>query len=743
MRINLAVAAALVLATIPMDQRGRGQAAAFSERPSGQVVDVLPTPKVCRLRDGRLVLMHPAGSNDRQCCIVAQGDATPAATLLADRLKVKTASTLPDGCVPVNLRIEPAASFASDLNRDSRPEAYRIEIGTAGVDLLAARPEGLLRSAATLLQLLRVEKETVSVPCLEITDWPDFRFRCASDWLINVEANRWAYDWGDGRERFLARVKRKLDLCFDYKINQVWFDGFGWNTGRFPGYAELMRECSRYARRRGIRLTFAGYGGGYGTSYQQSEIYRCGYFGQTFVNRRSYPDGPQYDCRGMEHVPQSRRFGTCLSNQALCQAKLDEMKRFVAAVEPGFLYIHDIDTGSFSESGEAWLLRCEACRKQWPSDDHADPRGQAAALASWFGRICDGLQEVTTDGGYQAKRDLTVIFISPLYTHYVERRPADVWERETEYFVALSRLLGRRPNVQFGLREQFYRPAGGKKIAHLRAALDGVGHGHGIHVIAFGGGDHYQSDDLANISGAMAHFYEGAESVCLSNGGVHEEPVQILNAEFLWSGSARGYREEPPDETAAVERFQRMAKGRCRPAEVFAEGGVFQRICWRLWGDRAGNEMYRAYLVPGESGDGPVSRVWWTVTAAVRRLKAESLPAGFRWEDEHARWLRRLAATQSALKHARKAAALSDHDDVRWFARCLEIGARFAEAVALSVERRIADKPGAVVRLQEVLDDLESQIAASGPPEKTDILGGDPGCWLETLANLREINRLK
>ena len=46
------------------------------------------------------------------------------------------------------------------------------------------------------------------------------------------------------------------------------------------------------------------------------------------------------------------------------------------------------------------------------------------------------------------------------------------------------------------------------------------------------------SDDLSNISGAMAHFYDGAESVCLSNGGMHEEPVQMLNAEFLWSGSA-------------------------------------------------------------------------------------------------------------------------------------------------------------------------------------------------------------
>ena len=167
--------------------------------------------------------------------------------------------------------------------------------------------EGLLRGAATLFQMTRRENGRIIAPCAVINDWPNFRYRCGSDWLINVEANRWAYDWGDGRAAFLERIKRKLDFCFEHKINMVWFDGFGWNTERFPGYAALMQECTRYARRLGIKLVFAGYGGGYGTAYQPGEIYRCGYFGNVYRNRRPYPDGEEYRLLRICRRPNGRK----------------------------------------------------------------------------------------------------------------------------------------------------------------------------------------------------------------------------------------------------------------------------------------------------------------------------------------------------------------------------------------------------------------------------------------------------
>jgi len=62
--------------------------------------------------------------------------------------------------------------------------------------------------------------------------------------------------------------------------------------------------------------------------------------------------------------------------------------------------------------------------------------------------------------------------------------------------------------------------------------------------------------------------------------------------------------------------------------------------------------------------------------------------------------------------------------------------------MALCLQLRIADDAGARARLAEKLAALESQIAASGRLTKTDRLGGDPGCWLETVANLKKLNGL-
>jgi hypothetical protein len=696
--------------------------------PASARTELLPTPKQVRWGDGPPVLVARPGAGAAVACIVAGPEAGYAAEVLAARLQAPIARNVPPAGLPIVLQVDARAEFAARLGSDSRPEAYRLEIGPAAVKAIGVEPEGLLRAAATLLQLLQVRDGQVHVPLVEIIDWPNVRYRCASDWLLNVEANRWSYDWGDGRKNYQARIERMLDFCFQYKINMVWFDGFGWNVERVPGYADLMRCCTRAARRRGIRLVFAGYGGGYGTSYQK------------FLNRRPWPAGPEYHCRGMERIEESRRYGTCLSNEGLGAAKIEEMKRFVAAVEPGFMYIHDIDTGTWRESESSWKLRCAACRRRWPSDDLASPQGQAGALAEWFGRVRGTLDGVTTAGGYRAADDLTLIFVSPLYTVYYEKAPADVWQREVEYFCALGRLLGPRRNVEIGLREQFYAPDGGMKVAQLREALDRAGHRLGLHVIAFGGGDHYLSDDLVNISGAMAPFYRGAESVCLSNGGVHEEPVQVLNSEFLWNGSAGNYRPAPPDEPLAVALFRRMSQGHCRPPELFAPGQLFQRICHRLWGPTAGQAMYLAYVTPGESGDGPVSRVWWSVTSCLARLRAQSAAKATDWNKEHARWVRRLAHTRQALAHAREAARSSDHEELRWFAQSLDVGTRFAEAMVDALQLRMQDDPAVRAHLVETLQDLEAHIATVTRLERTDILGGDPGCWLESIANLRELS---
>ncbi|MHB8996821.1 MAG: glycoside hydrolase family 20 zincin-like fold domain-containing protein [Armatimonadota bacterium] len=622
----------------------------------------------------------------------------------------------------------------ADLSQELRLEAYDLQVDATGARIVAETPEGVLRARATIDQL---RQPNGSLPYCDITDWPDFRYRCASDWLLNCEINRWAYDWGDGPAACMKRLKRKLDFCFAHKINQVWFEGFGWKSD--PKYAEFMRECNRYARARGIKLTFAGYGGGYGTSYQLSELYRCGYQGRVFINHRPWPNGPDYNCIGCD-VPHSRRYGTCATNEGLRAAKVEDMRQFAEAVEPGFMYIHDIDTGGFQPSREAWLWRCDERRERWPSDNMTDPQGQAGAYADWFRQVASSLGAIRT-GEYDAARDLTLIFVSPVYTGQWEPGQPELWDQEVEYFRLLSELIGPQPNLMFGLREQFYRADGSRKVMALRTALDEVGNGHGIHIIAFGGGDNYTSDDLCNLSGAAAGLYQGAHSVCLSNGGLHEEPVQVLNADFLWNGQTNQLKIDPGSNGEMDKLWLSICRGQWRPASSTHANGALAEVCRHLWGDDVGTLMHRARLCGEDAERGPVTHVWWTITREIRRLTGDYTPwndqVGF--EELAERFAQRTASTQQALRLAQQACALTRDEDVKWFARSLEVGHAFAAIIALTYEWRTRNDDTVRQQALKRIQDLSAHLRASFSFEATDPLGGDPGCWQETAELLTNL----
>ncbi|MCE5218491.1 glycoside hydrolase family 20 zincin-like fold domain-containing protein [bacterium] len=696
-----------------------------------------PVPREVRRFPGSLYIGTGVAGPHPQACVV-DADHTFAGQLLSQRLHAPVQVTSPAGRVAVRLVVDADLPAARLLHPNQRVEAYTLAVDTQGITLVAASTEGLLRGVSTLLQLFRDEGDALLCPCLQITDWPHFRYRCASDWLLNAEINRWGYDWGDGVEAFCRRAERKLDFCFEHKINQVWFDGLGWSTDRTPRYADLMRHLNRYARQRGISLVFAGYGGGYGTSYQVSELYRCGYQGQVFLNRESYPDGPEYFCCGLPGAAGARRYGTCLTNDDLQDLKLREMEHFVATVQPGAMYLHDIDTGYLSESHEAWLMRCPKCRERFPSDEMADPRGQAGAVAAWFRKVCDRLSQIPPTSDYRPAEDLCLLFTSPVYTHFREPGQPEVWREEVEYFRVLSSLLGPAPQVQFGIREQFLEPDGSKRIAQLADALEAVGNGHGVYVISFCGGDNYLSDDLVNASCVFAHLFEGARSVCLSNGGVHEEPTQLLNARALWSGPESGYADQPADASQAQSLVDQVIAGTYRAASVFGSQGALHEACCHLWGPEAGEHMFRAYTCEPDGMRGPVSRVWWAITREVRRFRGDLNAHGWTWESLRELWQTRVQVTAEALEHAQKALQAREDPDLRWFVTCLGVGLRFARIVLAAVEVRCGEANAGTV-LTASLEELEAYLSALPLSGRADILGGDPGCWQETLELLREV----
>jgi len=189
-----------------------------------------------------------------------------------------------------------ASLDAEDLKVLSDPagttQAYVVKVDPRknAVALVGCAPQGVLYAATTLLQLWQADSAGLVIPEVHVRDFPDFKYRAAADWLLRAELNRWAYDWGDGREAYVRRIKRKLEFCLRFKINMVFFDGFGWTAEKKPGYAAMMRDLNRYARERGIKLVFSGFGANFDPRKVEPEFN----IGKVFLNRRGYPLGEIY-----------------------------------------------------------------------------------------------------------------------------------------------------------------------------------------------------------------------------------------------------------------------------------------------------------------------------------------------------------------------------------------------------------------------------------------------------------------
>ena len=629
-----------------------------------------------------------------------------------------------------------AAPFASAVGRE---QGYILEVRSGGIVLGAQALPGLQHAAATLLQVL-AGVAPAAVPCARIEDWPDVRFRVA-DWLLNAEINRWGLERGDGREALAARMRRKLDLAARLKANVIWFDGFGWDAERTPGYAGFVRDLATEARERHIRLAHAGYGGGYGFAYQKHFIYDSPYHGRILENRSRYPDGPAYDCVGHPRYAASWRFGTCLSNPALAQQKLAELTDFVRRCQPGMLYIHDIDTGDFGLAHEGWKRRCPACRARWPDDAMASATGAAAAYAAWYRQAATAIGAAASDdASYVPARDCEVVFVGPVYTG--PRDTDEIWQQECDYVAMVSDLMGPFPNVQFGLREQVV-PAPGypSRVAMLQDRLARVGHGHGAFVVAFTGGDNYFSDTLVPAAAALQGSYAGASTIYVKNLGAVAEPAQALCATYAWNAAAPGALAAPTDREAALGLLTACQKGHVVPPGWNDADGPVHDACRLLYGPGAAMPMARLVGLGLPDGLAPVATGWGAVSREVALLLSDA-PAPADAAARPERWRRRAQITTAAmglLEEALTAAPLDPltRGDLRWLRTRLGIGRRFAELLASAWEWRLDAPGGARAAAQRILDEIEDDLRAHVPRDTVDPVGGDVAVWSTMAKKLR------
>jgi len=201
---------------------------------------------------------------------------------------------------------------------------------------------------------------------------------------------------------------------------------------------------NRYARHKGVALQYSSSSWGvdyysWGLSYPQPWI----------LNRESYPDGPVYACVG-------GTTGGCFSNEALINIIAERQRQLVRDIEPGSLYLHQIDAATYSELVRLWQTRCPRCRQRFPDDKPASAQGYAGAVAHLYNRIIDELKSVrNAQSGYDASSDLEIVFASPGYSYSTESD--EDWDKDIEYFCAIARQLTDTKNVQITFREQYKR----------------------------------------------------------------------------------------------------------------------------------------------------------------------------------------------------------------------------------------------------------------------------------------------
>ena len=224
---------------------------------------LIPLPASVAWHDGS-VAIGPATVVD------GRGEAAPTAAYLARELGLKQRGR---GASRIRLSLVSASKFAN-------PEGYHLRAAGKDVLIEASDPRGLFYGAQTLRQLITGEKNSRSIPAVEISDAPRFRWRGL---LIDL-----------GRHFFgKATILKTIDQMAAYKLNELKLhltDYEGWRL-EIPAYPKLtqvgslvdgkpqylstedVREIVRYAAERHImvvpEIEMPGHAGAAARSYPE------------------------------------------------------------------------------------------------------------------------------------------------------------------------------------------------------------------------------------------------------------------------------------------------------------------------------------------------------------------------------------------------------------------------------------------------------------------------------------------
>ena len=563
-------------------------------------------------------------------------------------------------------------------------QAYELEVSGGKIVIRANTAVGALYGVSTLRQLKTAPDAFLQA---EIRDWPDIEIRIAGRPLLCAETRGSALDWGDGQQGFIRRWKEEIDFALRFRFNAFFAWGFSWDTEPFPGFKRCFKILNAYARARGVRLTF----GGYGIAKNDTGRVRI----LTDTDRRSSGLGAAvaqtYPCSRVDPRQKPDVFcGTCRSNPEIRAQKIKDLAAFVKAVEPSLLYIHHEDLNTIDATQKQfWDSRCPACRKKWPDDRIEALHGGAGAIADTMNAYSEALASVpVSKTGYNAMRDCVILYTSPGYGDWLEN--TEQWNRVKALWCNVIRQLNHPEHFSVTVREQFRDETSSRlRIGELSRQIRRISPRCGLHVFSAGGADLWYNNAPFSPSSELFSAFEGARAVFAFNGILFQRPQLMFNAECLWNISAESgslVKKLPPTREECHRELQSIIDGKPLPEFCRDPEGWLARACCILYGKQAGEKMFRYQQLRSPSGCYPLSILYYEMRMRRKLFRIMDDPGTDR-KAEVIHWTETIEISRQGLKLVQEALKAPVMDmtaplrrELEQQEKCLEAGIALAQA---------------------------------------------------------------
>ena len=93
----------------------------------------------------------------------------------------------------------------------------------------------------------------------------------------------------------------------------------------------------------------------------------------------------------------------------------------------------------------------------------------------------------------------------------------------------------------------------------------------------------------------MNALFLGARTIYNASGDFYGEPMELINAEYSWNTKSSGFYKVPATNKEADTLWHRYMYFENEPQEIFGKGGLYERVCERLYGETAGPIMAEYY----------------------------------------------------------------------------------------------------------------------------------------------------